>query len=152
MENIETNGAAAKTQLLKISAISPDMHARIFFMALAMLAGAAAGGAFGYYSGLQTMALLEMHHLEPPGIFSYLLPSIRQGVFTGALAGLFLGDLFCKSKRQLGVTVIALSCMAGGVGVVAAGAAAKAVYAGRSIADVPGADDDAPLGLRPTQS
>ena len=127
---------AARNSLWGKSSVSESTHARIYFMALAMMAGAATGAAIGYFFGAQTMAQFDFHHFETQGIISYVLPSIRKGLFGGAMAGLLLGDLFCKSKRKLDTKIIAASCVAALAIVVAAGFIAEAEYASRGFVDL----------------
>lgn len=88
------------------------------------------------FFGAQTMAQFDFHHFETQGIISYVLPSIRKGLFGGAMAGLLLGDLFCKSKRKLDTKIIAASCVAALAIVVAAGFIAEAEYASRGFVDL----------------
>ena len=115
--------------------ISPAMHARLFFMTLGMISGAAIGAAIGYFFGMQTTALFDHHHFETPGLMSYLFPAIRQGLFSGALAGLIIGEYFCKSKRSLGLKIIASSCAASVAVVAVTATLAQMQYAGRDFSE-----------------
>lgn len=127
-------GPAVKPAL-GLPEISPAMHARLFFMTLGMISGAAIGAAIGYFFGMQTTALFDHHHFETPGLMSYLFPAIRQGLFSGALIGLIAGEYFCKSKRSLGLKIIGSSCVASVAIVAVTATLAQLQYAGRDFSE-----------------